>query len=49
LAPSSLLSVSNHFIDGNSTENRSYLGIPILVILATGLAIISDPHDGVPR
>lgn len=40
LAPSSLLSVSDRFIDGNSTENGSYLGIPLLVVLAAGLAFL---------
>lgn len=40
LAPSSLLSVSDHFIDGNSAENGSYLGIPLLLILAGGFALL---------
>jgi hypothetical protein len=37
LAPASLLSVSNHFIDGNSIENGAYLGLPLLVVLVGGL------------
>lgn len=33
LAPTSLVTVSNHFIFGDTTENGSYLGIPLLLLL----------------
>jgi hypothetical protein len=40
LAPSSLLKVSDRFVDGNSIENGAYLGIPLLAVLLGGLVAL---------
>lgn len=40
LAPASLVSVSNRFIDGNALENGAYLGVTLLAILLAGLVAL---------
>ncbi len=40
LAPTSLVSVSNRFIDGNTLENGAYLGLTLLAVLLAGLVAL---------